>query len=179
MRDALLDELPRALARLPGVRRLPWPGPLGLLPRPVELGAAEAVLNRLFEQQLDDGDLDFLERQALRIRIDDLGWDWLLEKVGARLRLRPGRDEAAATFRGASRELLLVAARREDPDTLFFQRRLVVEGDTELGLRVKNLLDSVDMDSLPRAVGRSLDMAADFVEALHEGERTASREAAA
>jgi predicted lipid carrier protein YhbT len=27
---------------------------------------------------------------------------------------------------------------------LFFQRRLVIEGDTELGLRLKNLLDSVE-----------------------------------
>jgi predicted lipid carrier protein YhbT len=27
---------------------------------------------------------------------------------------------------------------------LFFQRRLVIEGDTELGLALKNLLDSLD-----------------------------------
>jgi len=34
--------------------------------------------------------------------------------------------------------------REEDPDTLFFNRKLVIEGDTELGLIVKNLLDSID-----------------------------------
>ena len=39
--------------------------------------------------------------------------------------------------------------REEDPDTLFFSRRLRIEGDTELGLIVKNLLDSVDWDSTP------------------------------
>jgi predicted lipid carrier protein YhbT len=33
----------------------------------------------------------------------------------------------------------MIAARKQDPDTLFFQRRLVIEGDTELGLYVKNL----------------------------------------
>jgi predicted lipid carrier protein YhbT len=32
------------------------------------------------------------------------------------------------------------AHQEEDPDTLFFQRRLVIEGDTELGLQVKNLM---------------------------------------
>ncbi|SKO56947.1 Putative lipid carrier protein [Mycobacteroides abscessus subsp. massiliense] len=34
--------------------------------------------------------------------------------------------------------------REEDPDTLFFNRKLQIEGDTELGLITKNLLDSVD-----------------------------------
>lgn len=39
--------------------------------------------------------------------------------------------------------------REEDPDTLFFNRKLIIEGDTELGLIVKNLLDSVDWSSTP------------------------------
>jgi predicted lipid carrier protein YhbT len=37
-----------------------------------------------------------------------------------------------------------LAARKEDPDTLFFSRRLVMEGDTELGLLIKNTLDAID-----------------------------------
>ncbi|MGB7997639.1 MAG: SCP2 sterol-binding domain-containing protein, partial [Photobacterium halotolerans] len=43
-------------------------------------------------------------------------------------------------------------ARKVDPDTLFFQRRLTMQGDTELGLAVKNLLDSLDLDSLPKSL---------------------------
>ena len=43
---------------------------------------------------------------------------------------------------------LQMAARQEDPDTLFFSRRLRMEGDTELGLLVKNTLDAVDWDAL-------------------------------
>ena len=42
--------------------------------------------------------------------------------------------------------MLLLATRREDPDTLFFNRRLNIEGDTETGLHVKNLLDSLEYD---------------------------------
>jgi predicted lipid carrier protein YhbT len=42
-----------------------------------------------------------------------------------------------------------LVSRQEDPDTLFFLRRLMIEGDTELGLAVKNLLDSRDPDDLP------------------------------
>ena len=41
-------------------------------------------------------------------------------------------------------DFALLAARKEDPDTLFFSRRLVMEGDTELGLLVKNTLDAIE-----------------------------------
>jgi O2-independent ubiquinone biosynthesis accessory factor UbiT len=41
-----------------------------------------------------------------------------------------------------------MAARFEDPDTLFFQRRLIIEGDTELGLGTKNFLEGLDEEQL-------------------------------
>lgn len=40
---------------------------------------------------------------------------------------------------------LQLLARQEDPDTLFFNRELEITGDTELGLLVKNLLDSLEI----------------------------------
>ncbi|MHA7816445.1 MAG: ubiquinone anaerobic biosynthesis accessory factor UbiT [Pseudohaliea sp.] len=163
---SLSAALPRTLARLPGVSRLPWPGPLALVPAPVERAAAEAAVNRALAPQLADGDVDFLEGRSLRIRILDIGCDWLVTKSGVRLAFRAGRDGAEATFAGDARSLLLLAARREDPDTLFFQRRLVIEGDTELGLQVKNLIDSVDFDELPAPLTRALGFGAEFAEAL-------------
>ena len=54
-----------------------------------------------------------------------------------------------ATIRGNLKEFILLASRSEDPDSLFFQRRLMIEGDTEVGLEIKNLMDAVDHDSLP------------------------------
>jgi predicted lipid carrier protein YhbT len=44
---------------------------------------------------------------------------------------------------------LQMALRQEDPDTLFFNRELSIEGDTELGLVAKNMLDAVEWPSLP------------------------------
>lgn len=41
-------------------------------------------------------------------------------------------------------DFMRMMMREEDPDTLFFNRKLQIEGDTELGLITKNLLDSVD-----------------------------------
>jgi len=47
-------------------------------------------------------------------------------------------------FRANLSAFLQLAARQEDPDTLFFNRTLSVEGDTELGLIVKNMLDAME-----------------------------------
>ncbi len=47
-------------------------------------------------------------------------------------------------LRASARDLMRIAAREEDADTLFFHRRLVVEGDTEAALLVKNTLDAIE-----------------------------------
>ena len=65
-----------------------------------------------------------------------------------------GDDAPDLTISATARDFLLLLSRREDPDTLFFSRRLLSEGDTELGLTVKNLLDALD----PEAVLRRLPM---------------------
>jgi predicted lipid carrier protein YhbT len=49
------------------------------------------------------------------------------------------------TIRATAYDFLMLATRREDPDTLFFSRRLAIEGDTELGLFTKNALDALDL----------------------------------
>jgi predicted lipid carrier protein YhbT len=66
----------------------------------------------------------------------------------------PVRGQPDVVIRAAARDYLALALRREDPDTLFFSRRLAIEGDTELGLIVKNALDAVDWDALPAPLAR-------------------------
>jgi len=128
-------------------------GLLGLpgrvIPYRVQRPVLEAVLNQAFKQPLQHGELDFLEGAAIRIRVHDLCIDWLLT-------VRAGRFEPLARSRpenvcisGESPDFALLATRRADPDTLFFQRRIRIEGDTELGLAVKNTMDGMDWDDLP------------------------------
>jgi predicted lipid carrier protein YhbT len=52
---------------------------------------------------------------------------------------------ADVTIAACAHDFLLLALRDEDPDTLFFSRRLAMEGDTELGLAVKNAFDAADL----------------------------------
>ena len=47
-------------------------------------------------------------------------------------------------FEGTVYDFLLLVTRREDPDTLFFNRRLKLGGNTELGLELKNFLDALE-----------------------------------
>lgn len=59
-------------------------------------------------------------------------------------------------------DFALLAQRGEDPDTLFFNRRLLMEGDTELGLLVKNTLDAMEaplFDPRTSLLGRALSRA--------------------
>ena len=60
---------------------------------------------------------------------------------------RPIFDGAAVdlTISARSRDFIALLTREEDPDTLFFSRRLLNEGDTDLGLLVKNTLDGIEL----------------------------------
>ncbi|MDQ1362206.1 MAG: O2-independent ubiquinone biosynthesis accessory factor UbiT [Pseudomonadota bacterium] len=61
-------------------------------------------------------------------------------------------------FTASLMDFIRLALRLEDPDTLFFNRRLLIEGNTDVGLRVKNMLDGVEfetlLDSFPGPLGR-------------------------
>jgi len=57
-------------------------------------------------------------------------------------------QEPKLTIAASASDFLMLALRKEDPDTLFFSRRLRMEGDTELGLLVKNTLDALELPPL-------------------------------
>ena len=78
------------------------------------------------------------------------------------------KDQAPTTdvsFSAGVNDLILVAGRKEDADTLFFQRRLSIEGDTELGLEVKNLLDNIEFENLPPFAEKMINHFSSFVKA--------------
>ncbi len=135
---------------------LPLPSPFPAPPAPPLVlwrRPLEAVLNRLFSDPLHEGALDFLRGRWVRIQLDRPALDFALTLDRGRLRVGPPPREAALIIRGGLTEYLSLASRREDADTLFFQRRLHMTGDTELGLCVKNFLDGLDPDEHPALDG--------------------------
>lgn len=137
--------------------------PIRWAPPPMVTCAFFRLLNLGLAEPLREGELDFLVDRCLRIRVDDLDLEWRVT-LSSRQRLVPAPERKSdAMVAGAAADLLLLAARREDPDTLFFQRRLRLSGDTELGLNVKNLMDSLELDVLPPPVRWGVERAADWV----------------
>ena len=142
--------------------------PVKLAPFALKRQVLEQVLSWQFRQALADGELDFLEGRWLSIHVRDIGLLWYTSVINGRLVASP-EAEADVSFSADASDLLMIAARKQDPDTLFFQRRLVIEGDTELGLYVKNLMDAIELEQMPKALRIMLLQLADFVEAGLKG----------
>ena len=138
--------------------------PVKLAPFALKRQVLEQVLSWQFRQALAEGELEFLEGRWLSIHVRDIGLLWYTSVVDGRLVVSQQAD-ADVSFSADASDLLMIAARKQDPDTLFFQRRLVIEGDTELGLYVKNLMDAIELEQMPKALRVMLMQLADFVEA--------------
>jgi predicted lipid carrier protein YhbT/chorismate mutase len=135
----------------PVLRLLPPPRYWRLLLTRVPDPLQHIAVLRLLTQALASPDarrtLAPIAGRRIGIEVSDLGLRWVLTLDGERL--QPSTEAAEATVSGSVTDLLLLASRLEDADTLFFQRRLTLTGDTELGLLLRNLLDRMPWESLP------------------------------
>ena len=145
---ALHPVMTRCLGLLPPPRRL---APLlRVVPDRLLGRALEAALRHVLAAPIRSGSLDLLLGRRIGIEVSDLGLRWVVKlDQQSQLQVCPLGESAEATVKGSATDLLLLASRREDADTLFFQRRLLVTGDTELGLTARNLLDQLPWDDVP------------------------------
>ena len=103
------------------------------------------MLNATLAPQLGQATRAGLEGRRLQLRVSDLGlaFDVSWRRDGFTPGARGVKPELAIA--ASLHDLWLLARREEDPDSLFFRRRLILEGDTELGLLLKNALDAFDL----------------------------------
>lgn len=154
----LASVAPRLLRLLPPPRRL---APLlEVLPRRWQRRLLETAIARVLAAPLRDGSLDFMRGRRLAIEVGDLHLRWVLELREERLVVVDEEPEACVC--GSATDLLLLAGRLEDADTLFFQRALVLTGDTELGLTARNLLERLPWASVPLGLRIALNRGARF-----------------
>jgi predicted lipid carrier protein YhbT len=133
--------LPARLAGL--VSRLPqWPPSAVLC----------AGLNLLFLPTLDQDTKQRLMGRIVSIQVSDAGLDGRISLTALGF-LPVLRAAPEVTIRACAWDYYRLARRLEDPDTLFFSRRLTIDGDTELGLLVKNALDAIDWSRLESRLG--------------------------
>ncbi|MDR2364889.1 MAG: SCP2 sterol-binding domain-containing protein [Zoogloeaceae bacterium] len=151
---SLLSSLPGIPEfHLPGIvrqvsRRLPqWPHALSLC-----LALNGAVRLRI----LPEDTLLLCADRTFRVLVEDGGAEALFTCRDGHFQPIWRKTDAPpdVTFRGELHAYLRLLTRQDDPDTLFFKRQLSIEGDTELGLSIKNLLDAIDWP--PSFLGRLL-----------------------
>lgn len=118
----------------PIVRRLPVQPPSFVAAR---------LLDRLLWPRLDAGQRQALAGRVVEVEVIELG-------LRARLMLRetgfvpaPAGQAPTLQVRACADALWLLVRGQSDADRLFFERRLVIEGDTEYGLILKNTLDAI------------------------------------
>ena len=138
-------QLPAVLARV--VMRLPqWPPSTVLC----------AGLNLLFLPTLDADTTQRLMGRIVSIQVSDAGLDGRIRLTSLGFLPAPG-SAPEVTISACAWDHYRLARRLEDPDTLFFSRRLRIDGDTELGLLVKNTLDAIDWSRFPGPLSAAID----------------------
>ncbi len=127
-------ELPAPVGEFLG--RLPaWPGSALFV----------VALNLALARQLPGELGQALRDRRLRIQVRDARLSFDFAWTGSSFAPRAAADAPDLTISAGAGDFLALARREQDPDTLFFSRRLAMEGDTELGLRVKNALDAMEL----------------------------------
>ena len=129
--------LPVTLARV-GARLPQLPPTLALV------GGLNLALDRILPRE----PLEPLTGKRLLLKVTDAGLALRFTLTPRGFRPLFDSRQPDLTISATTRDYLALALREEDPDTLFFSRRLLMEGETDLGLLVKNTLDAVDWDAL-------------------------------
>lgn len=119
--------------------------PLRIIPFAPQRIVLQKLLQSIFSEALEEGDFDFLQENWLCIHIDDLHLQlfFSVDDRGQLLIERQGNSDAE--IKGGWKAFLQLASRQTDPDTLFFQRKLMISGNTDLCHAVKNLLDGIEL----------------------------------
>ena len=134
------------------IPQLTFPAPLAklfsLLPQYPHAVLFTGFLNTVLSAHMQPRDLQALHGKRVCIRMRDAGIEFHFSLTPTAFVARRRTLHPDLTISADARDFLLLGLRQEDADTLFFNRRLTLEGDTELGLFVKNTLDALEIPVL-------------------------------
>ncbi len=103
-----------------------------------------STLNTMLRRGLLPADMSLFAERKFEIDVLDAGIKVRFSATQEKFTDTPFDGPPDLRLAANSVDFMRMVLREEDPDTLFFNRKLQIEGDTELGLMTKNLLDSVD-----------------------------------
>ena len=122
------------------IPQLTFPAPLAklfsVLPQYPHALLFTGVLNAALSAHIRPQDLQTLHGKQVCIRMPDTGIEFHFSVTPSAFVARRRTLHPDLTISADMRDFLLLGLRQEDADTLFFNRRLTLEGDTELGVLV-------------------------------------------
>ena len=113
-----------------------------LLPVEPPSFVAARVLDRVFLPRLDASARAALAGRTVEVELVETALRVRLQLGPSGFRVASG-GEPALRIRAQTAALWALARGEDDADRLFFERKLVMEGDTEYGLILKNTLDAI------------------------------------
>lgn len=123
--------------------------PLRLMPQPLTAVSLGVVLNLFFKRHPELRErMQELGGKIFHFHVEDLLQDFYMrvEETGEVLIHTYSDQDPHVMMAGDSTAFLALLLQMEDPDSLFFSRRLKLSGETDTGLRFKNILDNVELD---------------------------------
>jgi len=103
------------------------------------------LLNLALRRSIDRQDFLPLHGKRIAIRVRDIGVACHFTVGDDGFQAIADTAQPDLAIAATAHDFYLLASRQEDPDALFFSRRLLVEGNTELGLIAKNTLDGLNL----------------------------------
>ncbi|MDP2008463.1 MAG: SCP2 sterol-binding domain-containing protein [Rubrivivax sp.] len=116
------------------VERLPTAPPSFVLAR---------LLDRVLLPRLPADARAAMTGRCIELQISDFGVRVRLQLTASGFAAAGDRGEPVLCIVAPSASYWRLLRGQDDPDQLFFERALVMEGDTELGLVLKNTLDAI------------------------------------
>ncbi|OOF03752.1 ubiquinone anaerobic biosynthesis accessory factor UbiT [Salinivibrio sp. MA607] len=134
------------------------------IPDPIVNFSIEKVLNQLFKEEKIQGELSFIAERIIEIHVKDIDFSLFFTLKNEKIKSLRGPQEPDVTLSATGDALILLIYNKVDPDTLFFNRKLMVKGNTELGLHLKNFLDTIEVhQKLPKVIYLIGDRFSDFI----------------
>ena len=95
--------------------------------------------------------------RIFRIQVEDLGWSLLFRCEQGKFRSCSAVQQEDLCIVASAIDFFRMASGQEDADSLFFRRRLRMEGDTELGIAVKYWIDASERPAWLRRLAQRLE----------------------
>jgi O2-independent ubiquinone biosynthesis accessory factor UbiT len=118
---------------------------LRVIPDKIHTQIISMCINHLLRGQELKKRLWELEGKSVCINIKDAQTRFHFLIQAGHLKSAP-YNSSNVTITGNTTDFWKLATHKEDPDTLFFRRNLSIEGETETGVHIKNILDSLEYD---------------------------------